>query len=455
MSTVAALLGILVCGGIGGWAADPLRVATMPLNPPGLVRELAAAYVEKSGEPVSVTLCGGFDELASGLGASRFDAVVGTCVGSAAAVVERGLVIPETKRIIYYHRLAVMLPPGNPREIMCAEDLERPGIRIGVFDIHTKGPLVEKLKGSATVVSKDQQLLLDLLEQGRIDAVLSWDCFGAVGEGPVTIRLPRRVAVDGAVMAAPAFVASRTARKAEAQALLEFCANSDEAHDIMLRHGLMLWDGSDEEYHGARHKFMPIYRYLAEQIVLDYAAGRGNCLDLGCGEGQMTVEIARLSDLDVTGLDIEPEALELAQRYAGRSGVDDSRVHWVCADVHSLPYPDNSFDLIVSRGSMPFWREQVQAVNEIMRVLRPGGVAFIGGGCGRLCPRDEWERVRPGAGTGKAVSEVFHFPFPMGNFDALMTHVGVSDYRVITQGGEWLEFGKSPAEGNATIGGST
>ena len=454
VSAFAVLLGVLMCGGTGGWAADPLHVATMPLNPQGLVRELAAAYVEKTGEPVAVTRCSGFDELATGLTLGRFDGVVGTCVGSGAAVVERGLVMPETEETIYYHRLAILLPPGNPRQIMCAEDLDRRGLRIGVFDIHTKGPLVDKLKGSATVISEDQQLLLDLLEEGRLDAVLSWDCFGRVRPDLVTIRAARRVAGEGAVMAAPAFVASNTDRRVEAEAFLDFCADSDEARDIMLGHGLMLSDGSGEQYRGPDHKFMPVYRYLAKQIAQDYADGRANCLDIGCGEGQITVGLAQISDLEVTGLDVEPEVLELAQRYAQECEIDDSRIHWVCADAHSLPYPDNSFDLIVSRGSMPFWRDHVQAVREILRVLRPGGLAFIGGGSGRLCPPEVWEQVRPGGGTDKEVGEVFHFPFPMGNFDALIARAEIAKYRVITEGGRWLEFRKPRGDCTAITGGA-
>lgn len=254
-------------------------------------------------------------------------------------------------------------------------------------------------------------------------------------------------------MPAPCFIGSATARRNEAERFLQFCADSDAARDILLRHSLLPWDGSGEQYSGANHRFMPVYGYLAKQIAQDYASGRSNCLDLGCGEGQITVELARITDLEVTGLDIEPEVLELGRRYAQECGLDGSRLHWVCADVHSLPYPDNSFDLIVSRGSIPFWRDHVQATREILRVLRPGGIAFIGGGAGRLCPPEIWEQVRPGGGTGKEVGEIFHFPFPLANLDALMTRVGVAEYRVVTEGGNWLEFRKSPAGFIADKGG--
>jgi hypothetical protein len=63
-----------------------------------------------------------------------------------------------------------------------------------------------------------------------------------------------------------------------------------------------------------------------------------------------------------------------------------------------------------------------------------------------------WEQLGPGGGTGKDVAEVFHFPFPLGNLDALMTRVGVADYRVLTEGGRWLEFRKALANATSPIG---
>jgi SAM-dependent methyltransferase len=124
--------------------------------------------------------------------------------------------------------------------------------------------------------------------------------------------------------------------------------------------------------------------------------------------------------------------------------------HWLGGEpvVTEQPNPtvaETSFDLIGSRGSMPFWRDHVQAMKEIPRVLRPGGIASIGGGPGRLCPPEIWEPVPPGGGTGKEVGEVFHFPFPPGNLDALITRVGTAHHRVLTEGGSWLELRKLPA----------
>jgi SAM-dependent methyltransferase len=416
--------------------AKPLYVATMGLNPPDMFCNVAAAYTEKTGVPVAVSRMASFGELTQGLESGLFDAVLGTCSGSA-KLIELKLVDPDSKRVGYYHRLAILVPPKNPRQIVDAKSLERVDLRIGLLAVHTKGPWVDQIRPRAVVVTRDQKLLLDLLEQGRIDAAVTLDTFGEVRPNLVTIRVPRRIAGDGASMEAPCFVSSKTTRKSDVAAFLEFVAKADEAHKVLLSSCVMTEDGSRIAKHSpGTNRFMQVYRDLAKQIAEDYATGRKNCLDLGCGTGEMTVEVAKATGLEVTGLDIEPEAIELAAQYASDCGMAP-RMHWVVADVHALPFADSSFDLVISRGSIPFWRDHVTALREVMRVLKPGGVAFIGGGHGRYTSKEEWEKVRPGPG--------FHPPFPLGNVPALMARAGIADYRRLTEGGSWIEFRKPAA----------
>jgi SAM-dependent methyltransferase len=47
-----------------------------------------------------------------------------------------------------------------------------------------------------------------------------------------------------------------------------------------------------------------------------------------------------------------------------------------------MPFTDGAVDLVVSRGSLPFWENRSRAFREIYRVLKPGGVAYVGGGFG-------------------------------------------------------------------------
>jgi SAM-dependent methyltransferase len=60
------------------------------------------------------------------------------------------------------------------------------------------------------------------------------------------------------------------------------------------------------------------------------------------------------------------------------------RVSGVLGDAQDLPFRDEYADLVVSRGSIFFWPDQLAGVKEAYRILKPGGVAYIGGGFSRI-----------------------------------------------------------------------
>ena len=418
-------------------AAEPLRVAIMPVAPRHLGEELVGAWIASSGTSATAAVCHGFSDLEEGLKAGRFDVVLGACPGSTKLLKERGLVIPESDTVLYYYRLAMFLPPADPQGIMSAEHLDRPGLRIGLCTGHVSGPLGEKLKAKGAVVGDSMDALLDRLQHGDLDVVVGMDLAGRLRPELVTIRLPRSVAGDDAAQAGHGFAARETKRLADAEALLQFCAKSNQARDLELARAIMTSDGSRAGGYkeGAGVRMMPSYISVAKTVAADYATGARNCLDLGCGPGQLTVEVAKATELEVTGLDIEPEAIDFAVQY-GKECELDSRMHWVAADVHALPFPDNSFDVVMSRGSIFFWRDQATALREIMRVLKPGGWAYLGGGSGRFLSPEEAEKTR------QPTPRSFNFPFPLDNVPALMARAGISDYHHITEGGTWIEFRK-------------
>ena len=138
----------------------------------------------------------------------------------------------------------------------------------------------------------------------------------------------------------------------------------------------------------AEEVFGPIYPDIAKVILERSGVTCGRLLDLGCGGGHLGFALMELGDFDASFLDLREGAVALAQKRGealGRSG------SFVVGDVHHLPFSENSFDLIVSRGSMPFWEDQEKAFREIFRVLAPGGWAYIGGGLGG---KEHQERIR-------------------------------------------------------------
>jgi len=139
--------------------------------------------------------------------------------------------------------------------------------------------------------------------------------------------------------------------------------------------------------------FKPIYFHLARQIQQTYHIQSGVCVEAGSGSASWAIEIAKSSDLKVAAVDIDPAAVRLARENIRKAGVS-ARVEAIEADVAKMPFPDDYADLVVSRGSYMFWKNKVKAFAEIRRILKPGGVAYIGGGLGNLLPREDREHIR-------------------------------------------------------------
>ncbi|EKM5762314.1 class I SAM-dependent methyltransferase [Cronobacter turicensis] len=99
-------------------------------------------------------------------------------------------------------------------------------------------------------------------------------------------------------------------------------------------------------------------------------------LDLGIGPGDLTVFFAQKNCSQIDGLDINPCMLDLAREKIASFDLTE-RVKLVQGDVHSLPYPDASFDLIFSYSCFHHWEDPVLGLQECGRVLKEGGVLYL------------------------------------------------------------------------------
>lgn len=103
----------------------------------------------------------------------------------------------------------------------------------------------------------------------------------------------------------------------------------------------------------------------------------GEAIDLGCGAGQLVMEMAKKAyGLHVTGIDLSEEMLADARESAQRAGLEN-RVDFRLGNVEEIPFPDRSLDLVVSTASLHHWAEPVKVLNEIDRVLKPEGAYYI------------------------------------------------------------------------------
>lgn len=129
--------------------------------------------------------------------------------------------------------------------------------------------------------------------------------------------------------------------------------------------------------------FAPIYPVIAKQIVDKCKITKGNCIDVGCGSGPLSIMLAKITDLDIYALDVSTKAIGLLKDKIETEGLS-KRIKPMLNDAESMPFDDGFADLIVSRGSMFFWNDQAKAFKEIYRVLKPNGMAYIGCGFGTV-----------------------------------------------------------------------
>jgi SAM-dependent methyltransferase len=102
-------------------------------------------------------------------------------------------------------------------------------------------------------------------------------------------------------------------------------------------------------------------------------------LDCGCGPGTITIDLAEIvAPGEVVGVDIESSQIEAARGHASSRGV--SNIHFEVADVYELPFPADSFDRVFLHGVVEHLSKPGEALREIRRVLKPGGLLGLRNG---------------------------------------------------------------------------
>ena len=120
------------------------------------------------------------------------------------------------------------------------------------------------------------------------------------------------------------------------------------------------------------------YGAIAEAIATQVPAG-SRLLDVGCGPGHVLNRLAMIAPgIDATGLDVDAAMIGRARRKAARAGrATDGGPRFVVADVAAMPFPDASFDVVVSSYAVHHWPDRYAGLAEVMRVLKPGGRAIV------------------------------------------------------------------------------
>jgi ubiquinone/menaquinone biosynthesis C-methylase UbiE len=99
-------------------------------------------------------------------------------------------------------------------------------------------------------------------------------------------------------------------------------------------------------------------------------------LDVGCGPGNITAELATyVGSGEVTGIDLSEEVIALAKRDFMSVGLDN--LFFETGDVYALDFPDDHFDVVYAHQILQHLTRPVEAIREMRRVLKPGGLLAV------------------------------------------------------------------------------
>ena len=132
-----------------------------------------------------------------------------------------------------------------------------------------------------------------------------------------------------------------------------------------------IYDQIAPSWYNYRHRT----RFQAELDELAQRWQRGKLLNIGCAHGPDFLPFT--NGFELYGVDISPKMLEMGKQYAEKFGY---KVNLTEADAAELPYPDESFDSAIAVAVYHHIEDRgkrLQAIQELHRVLKPGGEAFI------------------------------------------------------------------------------
>lgn len=146
----------------------------------------------------------------------------------------------------------------------------------------------------------------------------------------------------------------------------------------------------DDYYTTADTLFAPIYPFLLQDVESAYGQSLSgkNILEIGGGPGHMATQFLARAPQLLVEVDLSRNLLLKAQTRLTGSPISENRCLLIEAQAETLPLCDCCIDVVFSRGSVMFWQDQRQAFQEIRRVLRKDGMAWIGGGYGISTPAD-------------------------------------------------------------------
>jgi ubiquinone/menaquinone biosynthesis C-methylase UbiE len=160
------------------------------------------------------------------------------------------------------------------------------------------------------------------------------------------------------------FILSRVERVPEEDEVVDYCGSLEAA---------MRWIRDK----GWFQAVFPVFLTTTQMLVAAGIKG-GQTLELGPGSGYLGLEwLKSTADADaLVGLDVSSDMVRMANQNAEEYGLAES-VKYFLGDGCSMPFGDEQFDCVFSNASLHEWENPREILNEISRVLKPGGRFYI------------------------------------------------------------------------------
>ena len=110
--------------------------------------------------------------------------------------------------------------------------------------------------------------------------------------------------------------------------------------------------------------------YFVDKISQHFGPGKRTLLDVGCGGGVATIEMAA-AGFQATGIDMSAPSIKHAGETARQAGLS---IDYVTGSAYKLPFDDNSFDAVLSSDVLEHLTDLRTALSEVQRGLKPGGI---------------------------------------------------------------------------------
>ena len=112
------------------------------------------------------------------------------------------------------------------------------------------------------------------------------------------------------------------------------------------------------------------------RAIRDLVPTGGNCLDVGCGTGQLTNYLGLRHDIRVVGFDLSEASLKLAQELNERLAINNTS--FVRADLFDHPFKDNSFDVVIANSVLHHTKDTWLALDELTKICKTDGIIIVG-----------------------------------------------------------------------------